>query len=275
MIDKENPLIFRQGVLVETDDSSQRHQFLSLDDIVELEKGLGGENYHRLFFGYILSEALQKGFLISKKAFFEATENPVAENTAKTISKLLNELGYGDSLSILELFSGTGQVTHSFAKSGFTITTVEQDPITFQYAQHNLLLSGVSGLITAMNMDANIFLERAISNGSHFGAVYLDPPWNEKFTYNDPSKPFLLEYTVPPSDALVSRSLQLAPIISLKLPLNVNQNQVISLGSSTQCKVLFQKQLINGFPNQLNVATAYFIKGQTGYVTETTRLPRR
>lgn len=253
------PSGFRQSIIHDETDHMYRSKLLLPSQVDEYVFKLGGKDFYQIVFDLDLKTALEKGYKISVKSFFELTSSIAMEHTALYCKKVLMEqFGSADNLSMADLFTGTGQAAFGFAKSGFKVTATELDDSTYQYAKNNLHLSGLKDT-TVLHMSALDFIQNALMKKEQFSVIFLDPPWNGKYTYNL-HEPFLLDYTDPNAKDLIRQSLQLAPIVVLKGPQNISEEQVRSLGNELHCRTVIEYQKMANYPDELNHAVVYFIK---------------
>lgn len=252
---------FRTNILTEnnTNKINSRHIFLSPEQVDEFNIKLGGDDFYRFFFGFPLKTALINGYKISIKGYFESTDSPVMEFTAcKVKDILLNQINYAEPLTVADLFTGAGQAAYAFKKSGFSVSTVELDRITYEYSCENLSRAGLD--VLSYHGDACEFIKKAKEKHSNFSAVFLDPPWNGSYQY-DLSKPFYFSNTEPDAEELIRESASLAPVVVFKAPVNMHKGQVLALGKALDRITLFQHQRTPEYKDEHNNAMIYFIHG--------------
>lgn len=251
---------FRKNILSEnnSDEINSRHIFMSPEQVDEFNLRLGGNGFYRIFFGQPLKVALNNGYKVSIKGYFESTDSPVMEYTAAKVKDiLLSQINHKDPLTVVDLFAGAGQAAYAFKKSGFFVSIVELDSITYKYSCENLSRAGMD--VTSYHRDACEFISKSKENNNNFSAVFLDPPWNGRYQY-DLSKPFYFSHTEPDAERLIRDSESLAPIVVFKAPLNIHKDQVWALGRALGRITLFQNQRTPGYKDEHNNAMIYFIK---------------
>jgi len=257
---------FREEILSNQKEMTQRHTFLLPEQVDEFNLNLGGSSYYRIFFGLPLKNALLQGYKISVKGYFESTDSPIIEYTAVTVKNLLeNELAYTGVLDVVDLFTGAGQAAYAFAKNGFVVTTIELDKQTFIYATKNIIKSGVK--VNSICDDARVFLSIAEKQKKQFTVIFLDPPWNGKYKYNLAEK-FYFSDTDPNAEELIKRSLSLALVVVFKAPINLDHEQVKNLASKLNCKAIIQYQYMKNYEPQHNNVMVYFIRNNKGFLIE-------
>jgi len=250
---------FRQNTMGDETNNTLRSTLLLPSQVDEYVFNLGGKDFYQVFFDMDLKKALELGYKISIKSFFEFTGSLAMKYTATYVKEILNaEFGEKDHVTMVDLFTGTGQAAFGFAKAGFCVTAIELDETTFQCAKENLRLSGVTNT-KVLHKNALDFLDEVAAKGDKFSVMFLDPPWNGKYMY-DLRTPFLLEYTQPYAKDLICQSLELAPIVVLKAPQNISKKQIHALGDALCCRTHIQYQKMPQYPDELNHAVVYFIK---------------
>jgi len=120
---------FRTKILGDSEEMDVgRNEVLSAEMVAEFDLSLGQltgyDNYKRQFFKMDAVKAVELGYKLTKRGYFEAAESPAAINTAKTLWKFLMEIGFDNDKLILELFTGTGQTAWAFTQEDFLVKTV-------------------------------------------------------------------------------------------------------------------------------------------------------
>lgn len=248
-----------------TDEGSnvQRHKLLTPLEALKLQKDFGGDGFVKLFFGLPMNTAIENGFQISEKGFFETTHSQTMDATAKTLKRILADFVSEPDLTIADLFAGTGISAWAFATEGFKVDAVEKDEFTAKYAEENLIRAEVKDKVELINTDAINFIRDARKKKRHFGAVSLDPPWNGKYDY-DLEKPFFLEFTKPQLDKLAESANDLADVILFRVPQNIDLEQVYALGDKLGREVIVQFQDMEGnYPPTENTGVVYMVKKES------------
>lgn len=264
---------FRKAILGnnEAQDLSTRHKLLNAEQAIVYQRQLGGADYHQIYFGFPLEDAIRRGYKISMKGFFEMAPAHQLLDTAQTTRRLLLDvLNYQGLWNAADLFTGSGQAAWAYARRKFSATAVELDEFTHQYAKDNLALAGVGDRVNSIHGDALDFLAKAREK-SH-AAVFLDPPWHGRYQY-DLTKPFSLSDTEPDTRELVQKSLRVAPLVAVKVPQNISQGQVRLLGEQLNCNTYIRFQDTPSYDPKFNLATIYFIEGGSQFSTERVVIP--
>ena len=110
---------------------------------------------------------------------------PVRPTTDMAKESLFNILGntfYFDAISVLDLFSGTGNISYEFASRGTTqITCVDQDFGCIKFIKQTA--SALNMPLQAIKSDVFKFLEKTTIQSD---IIFADPPYN--FTEEDFAK---------------------------------------------------------------------------------------
>lgn len=243
---------------------SRPDRILSLAEVNEFNGKIReslGIPYERIFFGMPLSRAIEVGYKVTARGYFDATESVVAEHTAKTIRRIAcaYPVPPKQPLRLLDLFAGTGQTSWSFVRVGFEVESTEVDRIRATVALHNIKHSAIDDHWKLHSIDSLSLLDQHAKSGTKFDAVYLDPPWSGNYDY-DLSRPFLLENMTPSGAVLIEKSLQISDVVALKCPRSISRPQLEDLCRSFELWGKFEYQDVAGLPPELNQSTAYFVK---------------
>lgn len=261
---------FRRSVLEDSgSDIENRHSLLSEEQALSFLKESGGNEFSKYFFGLPMVQAIALGYKISRQCFFETSHSPAVITTARTIKRILAEIGYAGEQAVADVCMGTAHYSWGFAGEGFKVDATEKDTFTFEYAKHNLRLAGVDNRVRAENTDALSSIERARSAKRQYAAVFLDPPWNNTYDFNL-AKNFRLEHTEPSLDMLVTVSNPLAPVVFFKAPPTLDVEQAVGLGRVLGCGALVQYQHMRSYVSGKlrQIIMVYFIEGSNGHTTE-------
>jgi len=241
---------------------------------------LGAPGYMRYLFGLPVNKALLSGYLMTQRALRETTPHACAEEIARTALELLSRLDGGDEEdgSVLDIFSGVGQMAYSYAKAGWRVQAVDNDRTTVDIAVHNMALAGLARVVENRLADGPATLASAASTDRRFSIVHLDPPWRGEYQY-DLTRPFTLEALAINVQELVGLGLRCARLVVLNLPHNALPSQIGDLAALAGCNALVQYQYVSDFPASFGQAPAYFFGrsgtgqgGTTGYQERHQRL---
>lgn len=255
---------FRQGLIKqERGLTNDRHILLTAEDAIRFQEGFAGAGFVKYFFGLPMPDAIRSGYKISRKGFFEATHSQSMEATAKTLKKILTEIGSDPIDRVVDLFAGTGISAWAFAKEGFRVEAIEKDEFTAKYAEKNLLKAGVKNSVDLYYTDAIKFIKDAKKKRRHFRAISLDPPWNGMYDY-DLNKPFFLGYTEPRLEKLARSINNITDVILFRIPQNIDLQQVYRLGKKLGREVIVQFQDMQGsYPKTENTGVVYLVKKES------------
>lgn len=255
---------FRRNIL--TTKKDRRRIMLQPSHVKFIEDEFVNGSY-RKYFGMSLTEALSKGYQLPVLSVFESTNEPAAIHTAKTLNILLDQIRFTDQRKILDGFTGSAECSWAFFHAGFSVTTVEMHDFTHMLVEQNLKLAGIADNIKSIKADTTFFLKEAVKNNDTYASIYLDPPWNEKYDY-DLTKTFILAYMTPTPQDLLIESLKVAPLVALKVPVNIDKQEIKELGKLLKCQIIFHYHEVINYPPHQNAAVVYFIKGKNGYSEE-------
>jgi len=217
----------------------------------------GGPEFERIFFGMRASEAINNGYQITQKGYFESPGSIPAIHTAMYLREIIN--AQRKPLTILDPFAGIGHSSWAFAMEGFDITSIEKNPFTWQCMMHNIEKAGLSSQTVGFNGDGENFLD---AYATIFSAVYLDLPWDGKYKYNV-SVPFHFEDMRPNGLAIAEKSLKHADIVAVKTPQNIDVSEVRTFADTHSIGSLVLYQNVEGRSNEYNQVTVIFNRKTT------------
>lgn len=112
---------------------------------------------------------------------------PTTDKTKESIFNMLNSYFAFDELTVLDLFSGTGNMTFEFASRGCRyVLAVEHDLRAVRYIRETAKEHGMKHVKT-MKADAFRFLERTTES---FDIIFADPPYDMHHLENLPAMVF-------------------------------------------------------------------------------------
>ncbi len=222
----------------------------------------GAPAYLRYLFGLPVNEALLSGYQITQRALRETTPHACEQEIARTALEILPDPGpdsgrAGEVPAVLDLFAGVGQMAYSYAKAGFRVQAIDNDPTTVAVATHNMALAGLTASVGYRLADGPATLAAAAEAGQEFSVVHLDPPWRGTYKY-DLAQPFTLDALAVDIPELVRLGLEHAPLVVLNLPHNALPSQIGELAAQARCQALIEHLYISDFPASFSQAPAYF-----------------
>lgn len=240
-----------------------RDTLLTVAEALKLDKQVSGGKAPRLFFDNLpVWQAIQRGFQMTLKNYFEGSEFPAAAHTVTMISKLRRDLPPASPLPIvLEPFGGTGLATQVFTRGGYYVLATELNETTHHVAVHNLTLARANNYERILG-DGVALLKKRAANQEQVDVVFLDPPWNGKYKY-DLAGDFELSNMEPDGRFLVETALKVAPIVAIKTPQNISVSHMFQLAKELGVGVRVERQNIKNYPPEFCPATVYFIRGST------------
>lgn len=267
---------FRQGLIKQEKGlTNDRHVLLTTEDAIRFQEGFAGAGFVKYFFGLPMPDAIRNGYKISRKGFFEATHSQSMTDAARTLKKILTEIGSDPVERVVDLFAGTGISAWAFANEGLRVEAIEKDEYTARYAEENLSRAGVRNTVDLYHTDAVKFIKDAKKKKRHFAAISLDPPWNGMYDY-DLNKPFFIGYTEPRLEKLAKSINNLTDVILFRIPQNVSLEQVYRLGKELGREVIVHFQDMEGnYPKTENTGVVYLVKKEhpAEPKIETVRIP--
>lgn len=111
--------------------------------------------------------------LVDVESWYSITPSDTADEISCIIKKI-----YGDRVNVLDLFSGVGGNTISFAKHGFNVTSVEKDYQKIKYQRHNL-----NQCVGAHKVDlihGDVYSPQTINRvrkKGKYSVILMAPPW--------------------------------------------------------------------------------------------------
>jgi 16S rRNA G966 N2-methylase RsmD len=150
---------------------------------------------------------------------------------------------------VLDACMGAGFMSIALAHYVPKILGVEKDPQHFELAKHNIQIAGLSDVVDCWLGD--IQGSSLLARLANCDAAFLDPEWNkagdspEKHTRS-------LHDMQPPADDLVQVIMKITPNIALRLPKEIDKQQLDSLGEHE-----LEENCLQG---ELKFYTAYFGK---------------
>lgn len=237
---------------------------LTEEEAILLGQVKGGPGFQRIMFGMKVGDAIRSGYRITRKGYFESTGTAAADNTSQVLKELLDD---NDELPLLEPFGGIGSNTWSFASHGLRVAVVEKHQFTYDCLVNNITQAGLTEKVITLPGDGDFFMKSQILSGSRFSGVYLDPPWNGSYKY-DLSKPFRFENMDPNADLLIRAAIEIAPVVSLKVPQNIDTDEVRFLGENLGCGTMVHYQNVEGRIREFTQATVYFLRNMEGHTQE-------
>lgn len=241
---------------------------LTEEEAILLGQVKGGSGFQRIMFGKKVGDAIRDGYKVTRKGYFESTGTAAADNTSNSLRKLIAD---NSDQTLLEPFGGIGSNTWSFAINGLNVVVVERHPFTYECLINNLAKAGIENQVIALPGDGDYFMKNQKLVGKRFSAVYLDPPWNGSYKY-DLSKSFRFEDMDPNADYLIRAAIMVSDIVSLKVPQNIDTEEVKSIGGNLGCGTLVHYQNVEGRIREFTQATIYFLRNIEGHTQEQIRI---
>lgn len=100
---------------------------------------------------------------------------PTTDMAKEALFNMLNNEFYFEDLTVLDLFSGTGNISYEFASRGTEdITSVDQNMYCTRFIQATAEKLGIEGL-TVHKAEVIHFLER---HTKKYDVIYADPPYD-------------------------------------------------------------------------------------------------
>lgn len=236
---------FRQEAL--NDELGGRQTLLTIGDVAEFQAELIGD-HTKLFFGMPISQAVEEGYAVSRRSFFETSHSPITQITARTTSDLLASISFQGERKVLDLFAGTGHNAWAFSKEGFRVDCIEQNAFTAECTRVNLALAEAQELTNVLNTDALSFLQTLPKN-NQYAAAFLDPPWNNAYNHRV-DRVFSLRSTQPRLDEVttaLARCKRPFPLIVFKVPQNVDMDEVYAHCENLGYGAFIQHQVVGSY----------------------------
>ncbi len=99
---------------------------------------------------------------------------PTTDMAKEALFNILNNRYYFDEIAVLDLFSGTGNISYEFGSRGTTkLTAVDADFGCIQFIDKTAI--ELSLPITTIKSDAYLFLEKT---NARFDIIFTDPPYD-------------------------------------------------------------------------------------------------
>jgi 16S rRNA (guanine(966)-N(2))-methyltransferase RsmD len=113
-----------------------------------------------------------RGKHINPPAGFRA--RPTTDYARESLFNILTNRIDFESVSVLDLFSGTGSISYEFASRGTSVIhLVEQDPKNIRFIRSTLAEMKISS-VRALHIDAKAFLKTCTFK---YDVVFADPPY--------------------------------------------------------------------------------------------------
>ena len=101
---------------------------------------------------------------------------PTTDMAKESLFNILNNHYYFEDISVLDLYTGTGNIAYEFASRGTEkITAVDRDSSAVKFINQTSELFDFS--IQTLKSDVIKFLEK---DRSKYDVIFADPPYNEK-----------------------------------------------------------------------------------------------
>ncbi|GGG49826.1 RsmD family RNA methyltransferase [Bizionia arctica] len=104
---------------------------------------------------------------------------PTTDMAKEALFNILNNLYYLDDISVLDLFSGTGNISYEFASRGTKdIVSVDQDYGCIKFINETAISFGMT--IRTIKSDVFKFLEKSTQKAT---IIFADPPYEFSLEY--------------------------------------------------------------------------------------------
>lgn len=101
---------------------------------------------------------------------------PTTDYAKESLFNILNNWYYFDAISVLDLFSGTGNIAYEFASRGSErIVAIDLDYKCVQFIESTIEAFDFSQVMTVNRMDAQEYVELTTEK---FNVIFADPPYD-------------------------------------------------------------------------------------------------
>jgi hypothetical protein len=248
MITSDSGVVLRNRAIDAVYTDRDKQLPMTVEDVQMMDSTfrLGGGK--KEIFGQTVEDLVRKGFLITPDMYRTTTFGPIAQESASYLVTMLESYFPREKdgrYKGIEGCTGTGSQTFALASQEGKLwidITAEQSSKTAFFTRQNLQKLGLEGLNAATYVgDIVEMLEYAKSTRiSEFQYEYdwvmLDPDWEGK-----PFKtecPFTLKEMRPDGENLVGLGLQVAPVVAIKAPETVRNEEFDRIARQLNVAVL-------------------------------------